>query len=300
MKFPALNVTLACLSLFGASALAQHHDPSPEFGSTKGRVLLVASSVNSLTFKDGRTHPTGYFLDELAVPAQEFIKAGYEVVVATPDGNSPALDANSINAGMFGGSNEVLLQALRFATTNPSMQKPKKLGDVVRGGLDGYDAVYVPGGHAPMVDLMQDKDFGATLRHFHANRKVTALLCHGPIALAAATQQPAEFRAAMVAGEKAAASSRARGWIYEGYEMTVYSTAEELPIEKFLGGNIQFYMEDALTAAGGKVKVGPPDRPFIVVDRELITGQNPSSDHMIAEAVLKKLEAQVEGRHAAD
>lgn len=62
------------------------------------------------------------------------------------------------------------------------MTKAIKIGDAVKSGLDQYDAVYVPGRHAPMVDLMQDKDFGKVLRLFHEKGKVTAFFCHGPIA----------------------------------------------------------------------------------------------------------------------
>jgi putative intracellular protease/amidase len=32
---------------------------------------------------------------------------------------------------------------------------------------------------------MQDADAGEILRHFHAHKKPTALLCHGPIVVAA-------------------------------------------------------------------------------------------------------------------
>jgi putative intracellular protease/amidase len=286
---------MIALAFATTMALAPFASHAAETAATpsKGKVLLVASSVNSLVFKDGRSHPTGYFLDELAVPAQEFIKAGYDVVVATPDGNTPALDKNSISESLFQNDKALLDRALSFVLTNPSMQKPKKLGDLVKAGLDQYDALYVPGGHAPMVDLMQDKDLGAALRHFHTANKVTALLCHGPIAVAAAMKDPEGFRRAMVVGDVAKAKSLAAGWPYAGYKMTVYSTVEELPVEKFLGGDIQFYMEDALGAAGAQVNVAAPDKPHVVQDRELITGQNPFSDHVLAEAVIEALNKQV-------
>ncbi|MDO4449722.1 MAG: hypothetical protein Q4B79_02040 [Moraxella sp.] len=67
-------------------------------------------------------------------------------------------------------------------------------------------------------------------------------------------------------------------------------------MENWLGAKIEFYMEDALRNAGGKVIVGEPDKPFIVQDRELITGQNPYSDHLLAKAVLKRLAEQKAGK----
>lgn len=47
----------------------------------------------------------------------------------------------------------------------------------------------------------------------------------------------------------------------------------------------------ALTAAGGEVSVGAVDfAPHVVIDRELITGQNPRSDHPIAAALVAALD----------
>jgi putative intracellular protease/amidase len=37
-----------------------------------------------------------------------------------------------------------------------------------------------------MIDMMQDPDLGEILRHVHSTAKPTALLCHGPVAIAAA------------------------------------------------------------------------------------------------------------------
>lgn len=264
----------------------------------KGKILLVASSVNEMKFKDGQTHKTGYYLGELAVPAQEFIKAGYQVDIATPDGTTPALDKNSINLSIFDNNPEKLSQAMAFALSHPSMQRPFKLNAIANSiqALNEYDAVYIPGGHAPMVDLMQDKDLGKVLRHFHEKNKTTALLCHGGVALTSALDNPAEYRQAMVAGDVNQAKALAQNWIYKDYKINVYSTAEEYGVENWLGAKIEFYMEDALRYAGGNVIVGEPDKPFIIQDRELITGQNPFSDHLLAEAVLKRLAEQKAGK----
>ena len=41
-----------------------------------------------------------------------------------------------------------------------------------------------------MIDLMQDLDVGEILRQFHEHSKTTALLCHGPAAVAASVPHP--------------------------------------------------------------------------------------------------------------
>jgi putative intracellular protease/amidase len=288
MKLTLLSIISAAMlsSIAPASAAENTTKSTP----SKGKVLLVASSTNVLQLKGGKAVPTGYFLDELAVPAQYLIEKGYDVEVATPDGNTPAMDAHSNDASLFENDQSKLQTALGFVLTHPTMQKPLKLHDAA-SRLSQYAAVYVPGGHAPMNDLMQDVDFGNVLRHFHKEGKPTALLCHGPIAALAALPEAPEFRAALVKGDTAAARVASAGWQYGGYRMTIFSNSEEQPIQRdVLKGDVQFYVADALRAAGGKVEHGEDFKPFVIRDRELITGQNPPSDHLIAETLVKALE----------
>lgn len=42
-------------------------------------------------------------------------------------------------------------------------------------------AVYIPGRHAPMQDLLKSLGRGRLLADFHQRNKTTALVCHGPI-----------------------------------------------------------------------------------------------------------------------
>ena len=171
------------------------------------------------------------------------------------------------------------------------MNDVRTLRSVINGGLAGYAGVFVPGGQAPVVDLMQDADLGKILRHFHARGKPTAFLCHGPIASLAALSHAKEYRAALIDGDVSKASELAKGWQYAGYKMTVFSASEEKPIEELiLRGKLYFNMPDALRIAGGDVTTDPVDfAPHVVDDRELITGQNPRSDHPLAAKLVEVL-----------
>src|SRR6201989_1306896 len=70
---------------------------------SKGKVLVVMSSADTLDLKDGKTYSTGYYLNEFVVPYRKLIEAGYEPVIANPHGDLPVMDANSNNAMFFGG-----------------------------------------------------------------------------------------------------------------------------------------------------------------------------------------------------
>lgn len=258
---------------------------------TKAKVLILGSNATQIELRGGGTATIGQYLNETAVPALALIDAGYDVVLATPDGTKPHIDEVSDSVDQFGGDQAAYDRAKDFFAIHPAMNAARTLRSVVDDGLDSYAGVFVPGGHAPVVDLMQDPDAGTILRHFHAAGKPTALLCHGPVAVAAALSDASAYRAALVDGNDAKAADLAKDWIYAGYEMTVFSASEEKVAEEhLLKGELYFDMEKALRLAGGRVTVNPTNfAANVVVDRELITGQNPASDHAIADALISAL-----------
>jgi len=257
---------------------------------TKDKVLVVGSNATQIETKGG-WGPTGNYLNETVVPVMALVEAGYDVVLATPNGTKPHIDEVSDSAVHFGGDQVAYDRAKAFWTDDPAMNNVRTLGSVIEEGLDNYAAVFVPGGQAPVVDLMQDSHMGSILRHFHDHAKPTALLCHGPIALVSALQHAREFRAALIAGDDAKAKEWAKGWQYAGYNMTIFSASEEKWVENdILHAKMYFNMPQALTAAGGDVTTTKVDfEPHVIVDRELITGQNPRSDHAIAAKLVETL-----------
>jgi putative intracellular protease/amidase len=257
----------------------------------KGTVLVIGSNATEIEIQGGGTGPTGQYLNETVVPVMALIEAGYDVVLATPNGRKPHIDEASDSAQHFGGDERAYQRARTFYASHASMNQVRTLRAVIEDSLDDYAGVFVPGGQAPVVDLMQDSDLGEILRYFHARQKPTAFLCHGPIASVAALPNAKQFRAALIAGDTAKASELAKGWQYAGYKMTVFSASEEKPIEEqILHGKLYFTMPDALRTAGGDVSTNPVDfEPNVVEDRELITGQNPRSDHPLAAKLIEAL-----------
>ncbi|MEI2301778.1 type 1 glutamine amidotransferase domain-containing protein [Ensifer sp. MJa1] len=256
-----------------------------------GNILVVLSDENRLELKDGKVFETGFYLNELMQPVTAFLDAGHRVTFATPKGMAPTVDRTSIDKVYFGGDetamqdSEALLAKLKI--TSPDETPVVSLSRVAQIGYDQFDAVYVPGGHAPMQDLLVDEEMGRLLQHFHVNGKTTALMCHGPIALLSTLAGATEFTGALAAGHKVTEV----GWIYAGYRMTVFSNGEEDIAKPLLkGGEMKFYPQDALATAGGTLENGKtPFAPNMVVDRELITGQNPASATKVASEILKRV-----------
>jgi putative intracellular protease/amidase len=262
---------------------------------TKGKVLVVMSSAHALDLKDGKTYPTGYYLNEFVVPYRKLIEAGYEPVIANPDGDRPAMDANSDNPMFFGGDDAARADALAFAEGLAALDHPRTLASIVAEGTQGYVGLFIPGGHAPMADLLKDRHLGTILTGFHETGRPTGIVCHGPIVLLSALPDPDAFIASMVAGD-GNANALSAGWPYAGYRMTVFATGEEQALEGSggLGGYVQYYPVNALAEAGARVETIANWHPNVVIDRELITGQQPMSAAAFGDALVASLNERVQ------
>lgn len=282
LKWSAAVLALATAGMVSPAAMAQ----------SKGKVLVVMSSAHELDLKDGKKYATGYYLNEFAVPLRKLVDAGYEPVIANPKGDEPVMDANSNNKMFFGGDDAARADALKYVQGIAQLRHPKTLASVVAEGTSGYVGLFIPGGHAPMADLLKDKNLGKILTSFHDTGRPTGIICHGPIVLLSALNDPDAFVASMIAND-GKANSLAQGWPYAGYRVTVFSTGEEQQLEgpNGLGGSVQFYPVNALAEAGAHVDTIANWHSNVIIDRELITGQQPMSAPEFGDALVAKLKA---------
>jgi len=274
--------TLALTATLVATSLGAHAD----------NVLVVLSDANHLDLKDGKVFSTGFYLNELLQPVKLLLDAGHTVTFATPKGNAPTLDRSSVDPMYFNNDQaeleryKTLLDTLKITSVNDS--PVISLSRVEQIGYAHFDAVYVPGGHAPMQDLLTSAPLGRLLNDFHAKGKTTALVCHGPIALLSTMPEATAFVGQLAAKGQATADSK---WIYAGYKMTVISNQEEELAKGLLNGDtMKFYPQTALEQAGGQFSSNTaPWTSHVVEDRELITGENPASALDVGKALLKRL-----------
>jgi len=284
--FKKIAATALALATTFAAPLSASAAPS------RGKVLVVMSSAHELDLRDGKKYTTGYYLNEFVVPYRKLIEAGYEPVIANPKGDMPVMDANSNNKMFFGGDDAARADALKYAQGIAQLKHPKTLASVVVEGTGGYVGLFIPGGHAPMVDLLKDRNLGKILVSFHESGRPTGIICHGPIVLLSTLQDPDAFIASMIAND-GKANSLSTGWPYAGYHLTVFSTGEEEQLEgpSGLGGYVQFYPVNALAEAGAHVESVANWHSNVVVDRELITGQQPMSAPEFGDVLVKQLNA---------
>jgi putative intracellular protease/amidase len=225
------------------------------------RILMVLTSHDELG-KTGKK--TGFWLEEFAAPYYVFRDAGAHITLASPKGGQPPLDPSSdVPAAQTAATGRFK----QDAEGRRALANTVKLASVVG---QSFDAVFYPGGHGPLWDLAEDADSIALIEAVHASGKPVALVCHAP---------------GVLRRTKAADGAP----LVKGKHVTGFSDTEERAVK--LTNVVPFLVEDELKRLGGIYAKGPDWGPFMQVDGNLITGQNPASSAPAASETLKLLAA---------
>lgn len=226
------------------------------------KVLFIVTGAAYWVLKDGTRYATGYWAEEFASPYEILTDAGHEVVVATPKGVIPTVDMMSLRPEMAGGIDDAVhLEAV--IRSAEAMRRPLQLSDV---RLEDYDGVYLPGGHGPMADLAWDADAGRLLTAQLASGNPLIIVCHAP--------------AAMLATRIHGVSP------FKGYKVTCFTDEEEEAVG--LAPRAPWLLEtDLKEKVGVDFSRGPIWEPYMVEDRNLVTGQNPHSAAVLGNRMLE-------------
>jgi len=237
---------------------------------------VFMSSQNYLTLVGGKQVQVGFYLDEFYFTAQALVDAGYYLQIVTPEGNTPPMDPSS-NSSAYFESQQQWEEALQFVSTLESILQPMPLIQFYDNyDVNDYAAVFVPGGHAPIIDLMGNVWVGEILTAFWAQgNKPMGFICHGPLVMLSTAVYAAE------AGNSS--------WPFAGLQMTVFSQKEEMVKELTWGAQLGFYPNTLLAGHGAVMDIAAPFTSNFVVDGMLITGQNPQSAQAFAEGYMQLL-----------
>lgn len=221
-------------------------------------ILMVTTSASRLP----SGHPTGLWLEEFAVPYEHFVQEGATVTVASPRGGAIPLDPK----------------------TEPSERQRIKWYDALEALNDtipldaiddeDFDGVFIPGGHGPIVDLVDHAGLLRLLANVHGDGKLIGAVCHGPAALLNVRGPDGHY-------------------LIRDTRMTGFSNLEE----RLAGmhGKVPFLLEDEIKRRGAKFDAALiPMTSHVIRDGGLITGQNPASSHRVAEVFLDDLRSNLE------
>jgi putative intracellular protease/amidase len=225
------------------------------------KILMILTSHDQL----GNTgKKTGFWLEEFASPYYVFKDAGAEITLASPKGGQPPLDPKS-------DAPDAQTAATARFRADPQAQAAlasTRILSEIRS--EEFDALFYPGGHGPLWDLAKDIDSIRLAEHFYAEGKPLAAVCHGPGVFLDAR---GPYGLPLVRGKA----------------VTGFSNSEEAAAG--LTDVVPFLVEDMLKEHGGEYEKMPDWQGHVVVDANLITGQNPASSETTARAVLTQLAA---------
>ena len=231
--------------------------------------VLVLASNPAVSGQTG--WPIGFWWSELAHPYWELTEAGYKVEIASPDGGALTADSWSDPRDESGYSAEDLL-SLGFLSSPAHaalLEDTPALADV---RIADYDALLVIGGQGPMYTFVKDERVHALIAAFYESGKVTAVLCHGTVALLETRLSDGSL-------------------LVDGKTWTGFANSEEDYADAYVGQAIQpFRIEDRARALPGtNFIVSGRFRPHAVRDGLLITGQQQYSGTAVAHLVIDAL-----------
>lgn len=216
-------------------------------------VLFIATNTAVI---GPHSRKTGFFFAEIAHPFEVLDNAGIAIEFASPAGGWTPYDAYDEKDT----AQKAFFESKAFRRLNRS----RKLSEV---DAADYDAILVPGGLGPMVDIQRNADVqNAVVRAWNTGKLVTAV-CHGPCSLLGVDIGDGK---PFVMGKK----------------LTSFSKKEE---HDYAREDVPYELEDALRAEGADYSSTTNWDPKVVVDGRLITGQNPASAGPLAKELLAAL-----------
>lgn len=222
-------------------------------------ILMILTSHDQL---DHTGHKTGFWLEEFTAPYYVFKDAGANITLASPKGGQPPLDPKS---------NEVDFQTQttrRFEQDQElkaQLSQTQKLSEI---NVAEFDAVFFPGGHGPLWDLVDDQHVIALIEQVITDQKPLGVVCHA---------------SAVVKNVKTPEGHP----FAQGKKITGFSNSEEEAVQ--LSDVVPFLIEDVFKAQGAQYVKGADWQSFVVKDGLFVSGQNPASSEAVALELLKLL-----------
>jgi len=230
-------------------------------------VLIVLTGSNVWTMKNGSPHPCGFWALEFIEAHKAFTEAGMNVTLATPRGVTPTVDPLSLALTYNNNDkDDVARQQAYLKANEAALNVPARLEDM---RAENFDVIFLVGGHGPMQDMAVHPTIGNLLAAMLDDpNKVVSAVCHGSAGFLSA--------------------HRADGtWLFKGRKLTGFTNEEETMAT--FAGNAPWLLEDRLRLAGAIVDAAPAYTTHVVVDGNLVTGQQNLSAGAAAAAVLKQL-----------
>ena len=224
------------------------------------QVLMVLTSHEDMGVSGKKT---GNWFDEVATPYYAFKAAGLDVTLASPRGGAAPTDPLSHDEAF-------MTDATRRFEQDPAargaLASTARFDDI---DVNGFDAVFFPGGYGQLWDLASDSRTIHAIEHWIGRGTPIAMVCHAPAILRDARKPNGEP-------------------LVKGVTLTGFTDAEDE--ELGLTRHLLFSLEKALVGNGATFQRSPRNwQECVVEDGPLITGQNPASAARLADVLVTRV-----------
>lgn len=224
------------------------------------KILLVVTNVKM--YASGNLE-TGLWLSELSHIYDAATKKGFEITLASPQGGESPLDPESLKSLVLDSASKKYLEDRAFREL---LKNTKRMIDF---NNEDFDLVYLAGGHGTMYDFPDDLGIQQIVGEQYEKGNKIGAICHGVGGLLNVRLSNGEY---LIKGKKLTG--------FNWFEESIARRKKEVP----------FNLEKALKERGSKYqKALIPMTSHVVVDGNLITGQNPFSSKEMAKVVMEEL-----------
>lgn len=223
------------------------------------KALIVVTNHSSLN--NPKTEPTGLWLSELTHFYDEFENAGIHMDIVSPKGGKVPIDSRSLGRFTLDKATKKRYEDSEFMSL---LENTKSLSSV---DSNEYDILYFAGGHGAMWDFTDNDELHTLTRKMYEGGKVISAVCHGVAALQNVRLSNGDY---LIKGMK--------GTGFPYFDEAIAGMKRLVPynLEKTLKERGMIYSKAVLPLMG-----------HVVVDGQLITGQNPNSASKTAQKALK-------------
>jgi putative intracellular protease/amidase len=257
-----LLLVLALPSILTVMGLHPHYD-RVEYDLAGKKALVITTSHDTL----GNTgKPTGVFGSEMTIPYYEFIDAGMEVDIASIEGGKIPIESVSLRYPMASSADK---RYLKDKEAQRKTENSLKIDDV--DFLD-YDIIFMAGGWGASYDLGQSEVLGKKITEANAEGILLGSVCHGALGFLKAKETDGK---PLVEGKKMTAVTDKQ---VEELGISITPMHPENELRKL---NADFQSNTAFRDMFATM---------MVVDGNIVTGQNQNSSGPTAQMLLRLLD----------
>lgn len=222
------------------------------------KILFVVTSVSKM----GNTEmSTGYYLSEVTHP-WKVLQNSYDIDIVSPEGGKAPVEGFDLDDPI----NKEVWENEDFYNKIMNTMVPNEVHP------EDYIGIFFAGGHGTMWDFPQSTELMDIAVKIYENGGIIGAVCHGLAIF---------YNMRLSDGN----------YLVEGLKLTAFTNEEETHVK--LQTIVPFLLESGLMERGAKFEKADMFQPKVVVDKRVVTGQNPASATGVGKEMLRLLDEMV-------